>query len=588
MLLTVKYYLLVILIIPSLLYSQTIVSIHVNETRDFNSNEIINWSNITTGVKIYNGIIDSVKKKLAFHLGERGYFNSSFKGTYYKYEPDSQKVIFYINVREGSPTYVRKIKIIWEDSTRDHNIITMFHYLKNHIYNKFDLESGISNVLKYYENNGYPFAKIIISSIQLFTDSTRNIHYADIYLKINKGLKSRIDKIEIIGNTKTDDYVIIRGLRIKLGEKYSQRLIDEIPSKLNRLGFFQPVNPPDFYINSHNKGVLVIHVKERETNNFDGIIGYIPGSRKGESGYITGLVNVSLRNLFGSGRSAAIRWHKYNRTSQNLELKYLEPWLFGYPFNLTLTLNQRKQDTTYVERKLDGALEYLATQNISASLFLSAESVIPTINNNNIFTVFNSSAFTTGINIKIDTRDDPYAPTKGILFINSYSFSQKKINGPPMFIKPGLQTNINLQRIKVDLIGYYELFNKQIISLGLHGRDIRGSFLEISDLFRLGGASSLRGYRENQFLGSRIFWSNLEYRLLLQKRTYGFIFFDTGYYFRKAQPQLNSPQQEGFKIGYGIGLNLETGLGILNVSFALAQGDSFRDGKIHFRLVNGF
>ncbi len=584
----VKYCFLFFFIIPSFLFPQSVKSVQVKGASDFASGDIINWSGIGSGTKIFSGIVDTVKKKLAFNLGERGYFNSSFEGTHYEYEPDSQQVVFYIDINEGSPTYIRNINIVWEDSTKDEDILSMFQYMVNQVYDKFELESAISNVLTYYENNGYPFAKIIISSVKFLNDSTSKQHYANIYLKIDKGLKSKIDKIEIIGNSKTADYVIARELRIKLGELYSQKIIDELPDRLNRLGFFEPVNSPNFYINSSNKGVLVINVKEKQTNNFDGIIGYIPGNGKGEPGYITGLVNVSLRNLFGTGRAAAIRWQQYNRASQNLQLKYLEPWLFGYPFNLTGNLEQRKQDTTYVQRTLGVTLEYLANESVSAAVFISTESVIPTVNANNIFSVYNSSSVTTGINLKIDTRDDPYSPTRGFLFMNTFSFSQKKINGPAAFITPALNTNFNLRRITLDLDGFYELFNRQVAALGLHGRDLQGSFLEVSDLFRLGGAKTLRGYREDQFLGSRIFWSNLEYRLLLQKRTYGFIFFDTGYYYRKAEPERNILKQKGFKIGYGLGLNLETGLGVINVSFALAKGDSFSDGKIHFGLVNEF
>ena len=79
---------------------------------------------------------------------------------------------------------------------------------------------------------------------------------------------------------------------------------------------------------------MLINVKEKNTNNFDGIIGYIPPRTEDEKGYVTGLVNVTLRNIFGTGRAAAVRWQKLDRNSQELELKYLEPWLFGYPFNL--------------------------------------------------------------------------------------------------------------------------------------------------------------------------------------------------------------------------------------------------------------
>ena len=164
---------------------------------------------------------------------------------------------------------------------------------------------------------------------------------------------------------------------------------------------------------------------------------------------------------------------------------------------------------------------------------LLTESIIPSESLANIFTVYNSSSLLTGLNLKIDTRDDPYAPTEGILFSNTYSFSRKRINGPQQFISPELKTNINLQRISIGLDLFYSILSRQVIALKLNGRELQGSFFETSDLFRLGGTNTLRGYREDQFLGSRIFWSNLEYRLLLASRTYTYLFFDTGYYLIK-------------------------------------------------------
>jgi len=80
----------------------------------------------------------------------------------------------------------------------------------------------------------------------------------------------------------------------------------------------------------------------------------------------------------------------------------------------------------------------------------------------------------------------------------------------------------------------------------------------------------------------------LEYRFLLTNRTYFFVFMDNGYFLRKEDVDRNIPIIEEYKIGYGLGINLETGLGILGISFALGQGDSFSDGKIHFGIINNF
>jgi len=104
----------------------------------------------------------------------------------------------------------------------------------------------------------------------------------------------------------------------------------------------------------------------------------------------------------------------------------------------------------------------------------------------------------------------------------------------------------------------------------------------------MGGTNSLRGYRENQFADNRILWENLEYRLLLGGRSFAFLFADAGYYLRKEDPEYLIPETESFKTGFGAGINIETGIGVISISYALGEGDSFSNGKIHFGLVNEF
>lgn len=583
-----KLVLIILAFLSSYLYSQNIRAINFSGNKTFSEKEYLSWSGLAVSVKMKPEYLDSALSRITSNLSSRGYYHADFTGSYIEYNSDSSSAVVNIFVDEGPPTRFGKLIISGADSLDLEEISESFTYLEGRIFNKAEFEEVIEQILIKYENTGHPFANIKIVSINFIEDTSREEYRADLLIMIKKDLKGTIDKIEIKGNEKTNDDVIIRELRIKPGEIYSQKEIDALPPKLNRLRFFEPVNSPQFYVGSDNKGTLLIEVKEKQTNNFDGIIGYIPSNKPDESGYVTGLINISLRNMFGSGRSAAIRWQKLNRNSQELELKYLEPWFLGYPFNIAAGFNQRKQDTVYVQRKFEGAIEFLATETITASLQFAAESIIPSENFANVFTVYNSSSLLTGLNLKIDTRDDPYAPTEGILFNNTYSFSRKKINGPTQFVSPDLKTNINLQRILIGLDFFYSIFSRQVVAVKLSGRELQGSFFEVSDLFRLGGTNSLRGYREDQFLGSRVFWSNLEYRLLLTRRSYTFLFFDTGYYLVKEDAAAKLSKQEAFNIGYGLGLNVETALGVIGVSFALAKGDSFSDGKIHFGLVSEF
>ncbi len=584
----VKFSFVIILLISSSLSAQKLNSFEVNGNFNFEDSEYLNWAELRLNQPIFNGIVDSVKSKIARNLLSQGYYYFDFKNIQLIISNDSTQFSILLELDEGNPVLVKNIYFDVVDSTFDKSVFKQFDYLIGQIYNKQGIEFSIEQLLTGFENSGFPFAKIQISSVTVYNDSASESSFADIYLKIISGKENKIDRIDVRGNTSTKDYVIIRELRINSGERYVQNKIEEFPNRLNRLRFFEPVSTPQFYINSKNEGVLLVEVKEKNTNNFDGIIGYIPPGKNESSGYVTGLVNISLRNLFGTGRAASIRWNKYNRNSQELDLRYLEPWFLSFPVNINLGLYQRIQDTTYVQRRFEGSLEYLATEDISASLIFASETVVPTVRSIPVFTVYNSSYITTGVNLKIDTRDDPYSPTAGLLFVNSYSYSRKTINGPSEYITPNLNTSINLQRFSLSFYYFYELFARQIIAIGVNARELRGPTFENSDLYKLGGTNSLRGYREEQFLGSRIFWSNLEYRALLTRRSYGFLFFDTGYYLRPEEIDRNIPKSEEFLYGFGLGLNLETALGVLRVSYALGEGDTFSDGKIHFGILNEF
>ena len=570
------------------LTAQTIQLIEVNGAKEFSATDYIEWGNVQKGISYKNSLLDTIKMNIKKNLNDRGFFKGRISITVDSLQVDSSYFIaLYYNIEENNPSYVKNIIIEGLNKDDSVNIFPLFRFLENDIYSSFRLEAAISNSLDYLENNGFPFASIKIKSIFFENDTLNEESYINILLNFDKGLLGKFDKVEILGNTKTKDYVIIREIRIDSSEVYSQNRLNEIPAKLNRLRFFQPVNRPLFYLNNKDEGILQISIKEKETNNFDGVIGYVPGNDN-EKGYFTGFVNISLRNLFGTGRAAAFRWEQQNRESQELEIKYLEPWLFGYPFNINLGLFQRKQDTTYVQRHFNGQINYLATEEISAGVLLEAQSTIPTDNGTSRFSVYNSSTITTGINFQLDSRDDFYAPTSGVYFLNSYKYSRKKINGPARFLTPETETEIILQKIEVDFNTYFEIFNRNILAIGFHGRELRGSFFEVSDLYYLGGTNTLRGYREKQFQGNRLAWSNLEYRYLLTRRSFAFVFFDSGYFLRSEDLSRGIQKVSDVKLGYGIGINLETGLGVLGVSFALAKGDSFSDGKIHFGLLNEF
>jgi outer membrane protein insertion porin family len=122
----------------------------------------------------------------------------------------------------------------------------------------------------------------------------------------------------------------------------------------------------------------------------------------------------------------------------------------------------------------------------------------------------------------------------------------------------------------------------------LHLRDFSNDHADISDLFRIGGATTLRGYQEGQFLGSRLLWTNLEYRFLVTPLSFFYTFLDFGYIVQPAFASMEGKASEQSKVGYGIGVRMDSALGLIGVSIALGEGDTFSTAKIHIRLINEF
>jgi outer membrane protein insertion porin family len=152
----------------------------------------------------------------------------------------------------------------------------------------------------------------------------------------------------------------------------------------------------------------------------------------------------------------------------------------------------------------------------------------------------------------------------------------------------GYSENYSIQRYFLEFDFYFSFLNRQTNLIKLYGGEVRSDKLEDADYFRIGGSKFIRGYRNEQFLASRIASGNIEPRYSISRKGFIFTFFDAGYYFRPFDAINNYPEQSGFLYGYGLGIRLESGLGIIGVSYALGKGDGFLDGKINFGLINDF
>jgi outer membrane protein insertion porin family len=444
------------------------------------------------------------------------------------------------------------------------------------------LEHDIVSVLSLYEMSGYPFAKIQFRDLS-FIEGSDSVA-TNIVLKVEEGALAHIRELRVEGNTITSTEVIVRQAGLREGEVFRGDQPAKVRQRLERLQLFSKVSLPELFVIKDGSVGLAVKVAEGNPNLFDGIVGYVPSSVSGGSGYVTGLLDVQFRNILGTGRRLAARWYRENASSQEIELHYREPWVASLPINAAVGFSQRKQDSTYVRNTYGISAELMATDELNLGVVFSAERVLPTEGYG--FRVASESRTTSiGASVSYDSRDDPLTPTSGISYRTEYLTGVKEIQG---LIQHSADRHSSMQRLAFDLDYVISPLVKQVLAASVHARDFRNGAVEVSDLYRLGGTNTLRGYREGQFLGSRIAWSNLEYRLLTGQRSYAFGFVDYGYVATPDRPEVGLTKEELNRVGYGLGIRLDTSLGLMGVSLAFGQGDTFSTAKLHFRLVNEF
>ncbi|MGA7160124.1 MAG: POTRA domain-containing protein [Bacteroidota bacterium] len=580
-----------IVFFPVVLLSQPkITSIEFYGNHYFSQRELLEFLPYSRGTEFSQEQLPATVHSLVNHYRDEGFFFSRIDSVRRIFSADSATVELDFFLDEGKQSLIARIGISGVKAFSPDDIRKKLETVPGGLLNQVTLEKDIDDILTRYENIGYPLAKVHVDSLALDSLDASKLSFV---LAVTEGPRVRLTEIKVEGNTLTRTNVIAREAYLQPSEIYDQERVDGIRRRLERLGIFSSVEEPQLYLlrdpgaTDSVSGGLSIAVREGNTNNFDGIVGYVPPVAGGRSGYFTGDVFVSMRNLFGTGRKAIVRWQREDQLTQQLEVNYNEPWVAGLPVNAGLDLLQRKQDSTYIKTTFDVRADINFTTELSIAATLSQESVVPSADLT-YFSVFESSILSLGGEIHYDTRDDPRNPTSGVEYATSYSRGTKKITGPDQYLSLAPDQSFLVEKYTMDMEFYLPLFTRQVLLFGFHGKKITSSQLEVSDLFQIGGTNTVRGYLENQFFGSQVLWSNFEYRFLTGRLSNFFGFVDAGYFSRPPDVLHSIPSQEKFLYGYGVGTRLETSLGIFQVSFALGQGNGFSDAKIHFGIANDF
>lgn len=352
---------------------------------------------------------------------------------------------------------------------------------------------------------------------------------------VEQGPRVYIERINVVGNARTRDYVIRREIRLAEGDAYNRRLVDQARVRLQRLGFFKAVRVSTQPGSSPDRIILDFNVEETPTGEFSIAAGF--SSNEG----VIGEVAFTERNLMGKGQFLRL---KLAGSIENLQadISFTEPHFMDQDIAAGFDVFHKESDfqdeSGFSQRKTGGALragfaltdevnfqtKYTLLQDEIFDVNGNASQIIQDIEGERIISSI-------GYTISYDTRDNRAKPSRGIFLSADQEFAG--VGGDVQYIQSVAEAR-----------GYYPIYEGITLVGRLIGGYITGwggQDVEAVDAFFKGGetvrgfASSGIGPRDKgDAVGGNIFYAGtveVRFPIPLLPEEFGFsgaVFADAG------------------------------------------------------------
>ena len=255
------------------------------------------------------------------------------------YDFDENSINVYLKLSEGNQYFIRDIKWSGNEKYSSGLLDTILGIKKGDLYNQTSLETKLfmnpngTDISSIYMDDGYLFFQVTPVEKKIDNDSV------DLEIKIYEGKQARIKKVNVTGNTKTSDHVILRDMYTHPGDLFSRDAIIRTQRQLAQNGYFDPeklgVNP----MPNPTDGTVDIEyvVEERPNDQIELSGGWGNNSLVGTLGLTFN--NFSARKLFkkgswsplpsGDGQRLSIRAQSSGYFFQSYNMSFTEPWLGG-------------------------------------------------------------------------------------------------------------------------------------------------------------------------------------------------------------------------------------------------------------------
>lgn len=479
--------------------------------------------------------------------------------------PEGVKVVY--NVKENP--VLKGIVIQGTQKVSKDKLLPLMTVKTGFVLNSKTVATNLRSVEEYYKGQGYILAK------------TGDVNFSPegiLTVRINEGI---VEDIVVKGNTKTKAHVITREMRTKKGQPFNSKDARRSMQKLYNLGFFEDVNLKLQPGKQPGGTILEISVVEQKTGTFS-----IGGGYSASDGLV-GIITVGDKNFRGSGDNVNVHWEFGGKSSTtgNYSISYQKPWIDSKQTSLGFTVynmvnqyidyNTSGDDIATYNRRYRGfditlgrpVNDYLAHY---VTLKNRWDEYVNWVSGQTYTDEYikDNYGLTRSIILSrvFDSRDSNTNPSTGTRYSLSGEFA-------------GLGGDFNFNKYTAEMRHYWKVGKSQVVA----ARGVMGygsGHIPYMQQFTAGGIDTLRGYRDDQFRGNRLFSTTVEYRFPIAKRVQAAFFADFG----------NAWQSDSFdfvkdlKAGYGLGFSMITPFGPIRIDYAIGN----QGGRTHFSFGGKF
>ncbi|MBW4023587.1 MAG: outer membrane protein assembly factor BamA [Proteobacteria bacterium] len=247
-----------------------------------------------------------------------GYPDYQLLNTEAELAPDRSSFFLTFVLNEGPRFRIGKVSIVSHLPHLDSGLLKGdLDLARGDWYNGDAITQSVQAITSDVQGRGYAFVQV--TPVQKKRVNARGQHVVDLTFEITEGPRVFVERIDITGNTRTEDKVIRREFQIAEGDAFNPEKIKESRQRLQELQYFKSVNMSTQPGSAPDKIVLTTAVQEQATGSFT-----IGG---GFSTDVGALLNFGLneKNLIGTGIDAGISAVIAQRATQ-FDLSVTDPY----------------------------------------------------------------------------------------------------------------------------------------------------------------------------------------------------------------------------------------------------------------------